>query len=769
MVESTGVRVGVQGGDRFIRTMRKLGDEGQRAMAKIETASRKPSRGLFALNAAARDVQGNMASFAGRLGPLGVGLTALGPAGLAAGAAIGIVGASLGAAIGRAQEAIERFDALEDQATKAGFQSIEAFQALRFAAEQTGAGIEAFDAGVVRLNRRIGLFIQDGGGPAAKAFQALGIEVRDAGGQVRSTEDIFDEAVRKLEAVESAAERSALASQLFGEDAGPRLTLLLNQGADGIARLTQEARDAGAVIDEALVREGANAADEIAALSRVIDTQLDAAFASLGPVIIDFLGLFAELAKGVRAVAEAIRDIEDLSLSGLERRAARLIGEIAKLEAKAPVAGDIGFGEEALVVGEDAFLLGDLQSQLAEVQARIEELRTQASERPDLGGGGGGADDEVTASQKVIDALQFELDQIGRTELGKRVMIELRRAGSDVTEEEAEKIRELTGAILEETTNRQASTTAATEAEKAQDDLTRAAERLIERQTGAAERLRSDIELLREAIRAGLVEDVAAAEEALMALEEQLGRLEEKLGEAEQESTRLGTELERLAGDVLQGNIKSWEDLGETASAILEKMLQDIILTQLGVQALGAAIGGLFPGAGAQGGAGGGLFGAAIAGLGGLFGGGGGGGGALPFGAGAPGPGGGFFLAKGGVIDGGNIIPLRSGGVLDRPTIIPLQSGAALAGEAGPEGILPLTRLPGGDLGVRAQGAGATVVQLNLEIVNEGGQPLQARSVEQDSDTLRVMVSAAVADDLDEGGPAFQSISRNFQVNARTA
>lgn len=51
---------------------------------------------------------------------------------------------------------------------------------------------------------------------------------------------------------------------------------------------------------------------------------------------------------------------------------------------------------------------------------------------------------------------------------------------------------------------------------------------------------------------------------------------------------------------------------------------------------------------------------------------------------------------------GGEVQPFAKGGVVSRPTLFPFAKGIGLMGEAGPEAILPLTRLPGGDLGVRA-------------------------------------------------------------------
>jgi len=45
-------------------------------------------------------------------------------------------------------------------------------------------------------------------------------------------------------------------------------------------------------------------------------------------------------------------------------------------------------------------------------------------------------------------------------------------------------------------------------------------------------------------------------------------------------------------------------------------------------------------------------------------------------------------------------------GVIDRATLFPMARGAGVMGEAGPEAVMPLTRLPGGNLGVKSEGGG---------------------------------------------------------------
>jgi phage-related minor tail protein len=70
---------------------------------------------------------------------------------------------------------------------------------------------------------------------------------------------------------------------------------------------------------------------------------------------------------------------------------------------------------------------------------------------------------------------------------------------------------------------------------------------------------------------------------------------------------------------------------------------------------------------------------------------------------------GGTAFAKGGVLQRGLPVPFAGGGVIASPIAFPLAGGRlGIAGERGPEAILPLARGPDGSLGVRA-GAGAGI------------------------------------------------------------
>jgi phage-related minor tail protein len=76
---------------------------------------------------------------------------------------------------------------------------------------------------------------------------------------------------------------------------------------------------------------------------------------------------------------------------------------------------------------------------------------------------------------------------------------------------------------------------------------------------------------------------------------------------------------------------------------------------------------------------------------------------------------GGVAFAKGGVVRGPLPVPFAQGGVIASPIAFPLGGNrVGLAGERGPEAIMPLTRGPDGSLGVRADATGGLSVTFNV-------------------------------------------------------
>ncbi len=77
--------------------------------------------------------------------------------------------------------------------------------------------------------------------------------------------------------------------------------------------------------------------------------------------------------------------------------------------------------------------------------------------------------------------------------------------------------------------------------------------------------------------------------------------------------------------------------------------------------------------------------------------------------------------SHGNVIRNRQVTPFADGGVVNSPVLFPLRSALGVAGEAGPEAILPLKRGGDGRLGVAAGGAGGVVVNMTITTPDVGG------------------------------------------------
>lgn len=94
----------------------------------------------------------------------------------------------------------------------------------------------------------------------------------------------------------------------------------------------------------------------------------------------------------------------------------------------------------------------------------------------------------------------------------------------------------------------------------------------------------------------------------------------------------------------------------------------------------------------------------------------------------------GNLFARGGAFQHGDVVAFAGGGVLSSPAVFPLRGGrTGLAGEAGPEAILPLRRGANGKLGVESSGGGGgTVVNMTVVTQDAGSFARSKRQIEND-------------------------------------
>ncbi|MDY0169426.1 MAG: phage tail tape measure protein [Thermoguttaceae bacterium] len=123
--------------------------------------------------------------------------------------------------------------------------STEFVSALGYAAQEGGTDLSAMETGVRRLQRSA-YDAANGSKAAADAFATLGVETRDANGNLKSTEELFRETATALATVQNNTAKAALAQTLFGR-AGTALLPMLHDGAAGLDAAMQRAQELGLV------------------------------------------------------------------------------------------------------------------------------------------------------------------------------------------------------------------------------------------------------------------------------------------------------------------------------------------------------------------------------------------------------------------------------------------------------------------------------------------------------------------------------------------
>ena len=167
-------------------------------------------------------------------------------------AAAGAV-AGLGA---MAYKSIQNADELNTLAKQTGFTTSE-LQKFQYAAELVDVSMEDITSASKKLKKAM-----TSGGGAADAFETLGINVRDANGELRDMRSVFYETLDRLSKVANETERDALAMQIFGKSAD-ELAGIVDDGGKALKEFGEEAEKAGLILDEETLSKLNETNDEI--------------------------------------------------------------------------------------------------------------------------------------------------------------------------------------------------------------------------------------------------------------------------------------------------------------------------------------------------------------------------------------------------------------------------------------------------------------------------------------------------------------------------
>ena len=125
--------------------------------------------------------------------------------------------------------------------------STDTIQELNYAAELLDVDTQTVTGSMTKLLRTMSS-AADGSESAMEKFTDLGISIYDAEGNIRSTEDVFWDAIDVLGRFQSETERDMAAMDLFGKSAR-ELNPLIEAGSDSFRQLADEAASVGYVLD----------------------------------------------------------------------------------------------------------------------------------------------------------------------------------------------------------------------------------------------------------------------------------------------------------------------------------------------------------------------------------------------------------------------------------------------------------------------------------------------------------------------------------------
>lgn len=198
------------------------------------------------------------------------------------------------------KEAIEYGDHIRKTSQSIGI-AVESLQELQYAGAMSGVSAEEMSGAINILTRNMNA-AKGGAEEQGKAFSKLGIKVKDSSGHLRGADEVMTEIADKLSDMPDGAEKTALAMQFFGKS-GAHLIPMLNEGADGLAELREEAREMGLVMSDDSTKAAEQLGDN---LERLHNLSKGLWRQAIAPLLPDLNKLVEQFLKWRRANSELI-------------------------------------------------------------------------------------------------------------------------------------------------------------------------------------------------------------------------------------------------------------------------------------------------------------------------------------------------------------------------------------------------------------------------------------------------------------------------------
>lgn len=636
---------------------------------------------------------------------------------------------------------------IRDMSNRAGV-AVETFQELEFAARQFGVQQEGLADGLKELALRADEFVKTGGGSAAEAFATLGLSQDDLRENLDNVDELFSQVLSRFQTLDTKAQKIRVLDEVFGGTAGEQFLQFMDQGNAAIDDMRDNARDFGVVFSQEFIDKSITAENQINTLVKVIKTNFQRGliegfvdeFGDLSDILkdpefkqaIQDLGtLTAELLKLLGKTAGFLNDARKLFVTGAEQLGEDLGNLIRRAQGRNTVdIPELGFSKNTTDLerfyGTGPTLdtpipfspvdIEDQSKALRENNKLQEEsvaLTNQQATADNNASAAAAARAEAealknerirAANEAIIQGLKGEITALGQTERQNFIDQATRRLSAEATEAQRMEVERLAAALFDERD-------AAEEVRKEREREAALIENIInltDEQANAQAKYNKELAELNRLRKEEKItaQQLAVAEEdarrrMLAASRNWTDGVERALRDYADQATDSARQAEDVTLNFLRNTEDAFVEFARTGKFEFRDLLNTIIsdINRVLVQQN--------------------ITGPLAKGLNDII-------GSIDFGSLFS------FNSKGNVFNQGvPVTAFASGGVVNQPTFFPLSKSVGVMGEAGPEAILPLRRLPSGNLGVETTGTGKPTFVVNVDARGSKEPSVTAAQVEQ--------------------------------------
>lgn len=297
-----------------LNKMEKELDSNTKALDETDKALNKASKGADEFGDEVKDAGKESDEASNKFEALGDVCKAVGVTLAAAVTAVAAAAVKCGKAlVDMATEGAAYADTVLTESTVTGI-ATDKLQEYMYAAELVDVSTETLTKSMAKQIKSM-KSVQDGSNTMVEAYEKLGVEVMNADGTLRDSDDVYWEVIDALGKVENETERDAIAMTILGKSA-QELNPLITAGAERMKELGEQAQEAGYVLSDELLNDYGALDDQIQYLTNGCTAAKNALGTILLPVLTelaaDGVSLLSEFTNGIKKANGDVNKIADV-------------------------------------------------------------------------------------------------------------------------------------------------------------------------------------------------------------------------------------------------------------------------------------------------------------------------------------------------------------------------------------------------------------------------------------------------------------------------